>query len=671
MNPISPQQVALDNSLVALEKRLKIEKCNARIEFNKPQREETYHDTLDALKLSPCYPAFLITTEVPEVYMHQFWNTIKKIKDTNAYQFKPNKRKFRVDTEQSTQIKCTSLGEHLLLSSTDFMFQASNREISSARKENMPYPRFTKVIMNHFISKDKTISMRNRINIHTVRNDTLLDIKDSKAYKTYLDFASGKATPMKARKFKKLASPSKKLYTPSVSVSKKKATTKANRGKGMDLLSEAALLEAAQLKKTLKKSKLETHKIHASGSGDGVGSQPKGNSDDDSNDDDDNDDASNDDDDDVDTDAGSDNEASDSKKTDSDEDENPNLNHVCTPDNFKFTDDDEEYEELYKDVNLRLKDTKHEEEGIGDVEMTDASRDDNTQQTTYEQVKDDEHVILTTVHDTQKTEVPLQSSSISSDFANQFLNLHNAPPVDNEVVSMMNVKVRHEEPSTQTPSLLIIPVTVILETSTTAAPTIPPTISPFTPLPQYTRLGDSIQEAFRSYTAEFEKKAQAKRKRYINLEVSEFATPVIQSTINESLENVILATSSSQPKSTYMTAASFTEFELKKILLDKMQKSKSYRAAQEHRDLYDALSISSKGTKSQPKSSGKSAQAEESVFETVDTEMPHNQGSDLGNTDDQSNVKATSKFDWFKKPERPPTPDPDWNAKKSIDFRPP
>ncbi|GKG49764.1 hypothetical protein Tco_0518538, partial [Tanacetum coccineum] len=37
------------------------------------------------------------------------------------------------------------------------------------------------------------------------------DIKDSKAYKTYLDFATGKATPKKARKFKKVASPSRKL----------------------------------------------------------------------------------------------------------------------------------------------------------------------------------------------------------------------------------------------------------------------------------------------------------------------------------------------------------------------------------------------------------------------------------------------------------------------------
>ncbi|GKE03079.1 hypothetical protein Tco_1391062 [Tanacetum coccineum] len=33
----------------------------------------------------------------------------------------------------------------------------------------------------------------------------------------------------------------------------------------------------------------------------------------------------------------------------------------------------------------------------------------------------------------------------------------------------------------------------------------------------------------------------------------------------------------------------------------------------------------------------------------------------MGNTDDQPNVEAASKYDWFKKPERPSTPDSDWN----------
>ncbi|GKG42123.1 hypothetical protein Tco_0473874, partial [Tanacetum coccineum] len=63
---------------------------------------------------------------------------------------------------------------------------------------------------------------------------------------------------------------------------------------------------------------------------------------------------------------------------------------------------------------------------------------------------------------------------------------------------------------------------------------------------------------------------------------------------------------------------------------------------------------SSKGTsKSQPKSTAKSAQAEETVFQARDTQEPQNQGQDMGNTDDQPKVKATPKHDWFKKPERP------------------
>ncbi|GJZ46301.1 hypothetical protein Tco_0593897 [Tanacetum coccineum] len=241
-----------------------------------------------------------------------------------------------------------------------------------------------------------------------------------------------------------------------------------------------------------------------------------------------------------------------------------------------------------------------------------------------------------------------------------------------------------------------------------------------------TRLEDSIKKSFRSYTTEFEKKAKDERKRYIDLveksvkeiikdevksqlpqilpkEISDFATPVIQSTINESLENIVLAKSSSQPQSTYEAAASLAEFELKKILLDKLEKSKLYRAAEQHRDLYDALrgredkdkdedplagsdqglkkrktskdaeppkgskskesrSSSSKGTKSQPKTFGKSVQAVELVFEIADTKMPQDQGDDLGNTEDQPNVEEASKHD------RPPQT---WISKIAKAGKPP
>ncbi|GJZ51485.1 hypothetical protein Tco_0606000, partial [Tanacetum coccineum] len=125
INPVVAQQVALENALVAPKKRVKIEKCNMRIEFNKPQREPTYQVILDVLRLSPYYLAFLITAEVPEIYMHQFWNTIKKIKDTDAYQFKLDKQKFRIDTEVFREI----LQICARLPNQDFVEPPSNEEI--------------------------------------------------------------------------------------------------------------------------------------------------------------------------------------------------------------------------------------------------------------------------------------------------------------------------------------------------------------------------------------------------------------------------------------------------------------------------------------------------------------------------------------------------------------
>ncbi|GJU76503.1 hypothetical protein Tco_1273573 [Tanacetum coccineum] len=72
-------------------------------------------------------------------------------------------------------------------------------------------------------------------------------------------------------------------------------------------------------------------------------------------------------------------------------------------------------------------------------------------------------------------------------------------------------------------------------------------------------------------------------------EVSNFAPPVIKKLIKELRDEVTLAKVSSQPQSTYEAASTLTEFELKKILLDKMEKSESYLTAPEHRDCYDGL----------------------------------------------------------------------------------
>ncbi|GJY41974.1 hypothetical protein Tco_0429244 [Tanacetum coccineum] len=276
----------------------------------------------------------------------------------------------------------------------------------------------------------------------------------------------------------------------------------------------------------------------------------------------------------------------------------------------------------------------------------------------------------------------------------------------------------------------------------TPIPTTKPTTSSIPALPDFaslfgfdqrvSALEQELSQVKQSYTAEFEKKAQAEKEKYIDIveksvkeiikdevksqlpqillkEISDFATPVNQRMINESLENVVLAKSSSQPQSTYKAVASLTEdlydalvksYQLDKNLFNSYGKVYSLKRGREDKDkdedpparsdqglkkrktskdaepsrgskLKEFKSSSSKGSKSQSKSSGKSTQAEEPVFETADIEMPQDQGDDLGNTEDQPTVEEASKHDWFKKPERPLTPDRDWNVGKQIDFRPP
>ncbi|GKD68561.1 hypothetical protein Tco_1322651, partial [Tanacetum coccineum] len=120
--------------------------------------------------------------------------------------------------------------------------------------------------------------------------------------------------------------------------------------------------------------------------------------------------------------------------------------------------------------------------------------------------------------------------------------------------------------------------------------------------------------------------------------------------VKESLEDVVLAKESSQPQSSYEAVVTLIEFELKKILIDKMDKSESYLAAPEHRECYEGLIksydldktiFSTYGTKSQPKSSGKSIQSEELEFEVADSDMPQDQEENLEPTDHDWNVGKT------------------------------
>ncbi|GJX85998.1 hypothetical protein Tco_0336772 [Tanacetum coccineum] len=760
--------------MVPKKNRLDIGKCNGKIPHVLKPKEETFQVVLDALALTPCYPAFIITANVPKgcdfdalpseedtlSFLRDLGHigVINSLNDVVIDQMHQPWRTFAAIINRSLSGK-TSGFDKLCLSRAqilwgmyhqkyvdyvellweDFTYQIDNKVYK--KQEKMYYPRFTKVIIHHFLIQDKTLSWRNKIRMHTSKDDYLIntlrfvsrkeasqiygavlpecltspEMKESKAYKTYLGHATGVVPPKIARKFKK-ASPSKKdsivfKETPVKTKSTGKEKVDVSRGKGIDLLSEVALAKKAQLKEVRKKSLRDFHKTHPSGSGtvakkppsvekitptvtsEGTGDKPgvPDVTEDDSteseseswgNDEDDNNNEQESSNEGSEQENESEEQESDSEQDEESDDDNQEEEEVdqeneSKDDEIKSDEDkgmDDTTDQFDDDVDARLEEPtqtgKEVVQGEGaDVEMNEAQQGNENLETTQEQVVDDAHVTITT---TKKTKVPVTSFSRSSDLASKFLNFSDITHTDAEIVSPLDVHVHHEVPRTQAPTLLTIPI-----------------------LPK---------------------------------EVSNFASLVIEKLIKESRDEVTLAKVSSQAQSTYEVASILIEFELKKILLDKMDKSKSYLTAPEHRDCYDGLkksyaldkyffysydvyslkhgrkdkdkdedpsarsdrglkkrnlskdaepttspkmkdstSGSSKGTKSQPKSSGKSVQSEELVFEVANSDMSQDQEGNLGDNEDKPRNETTSRRDWFKKPTPPQEPtNPDWNIGKTT-----
>nr|GFA28657.1 hypothetical protein [Tanacetum cinerariifolium] len=302
--------------------------------------------------------------------------------------------------------------------------------------------------------------------------------------------------------------------------------------------------------------------------------------------------------------------------------------------------------QLYDDVDIRLNEPIDTDKGFVQEEGTDAAMTDVQQRNENPeilQIIEDAHVTLSTV--LQKTEVLVTSTSHSSDLAAKFLNfldiphidaeivspmdvhvyheVPNIPHIDTEIVSPMDVHVYHEVPSQQTPTLLTVHVSVIFDSSPVFSTIIPHSLPSFSPPPQQststppptteatnppsTLLDFASVFQFNIIVTTLEKEVFELKKDPLHTQVIDFVDDHLDARlgatkdefvnflsasltmVKESLKDAILAKESSQPQSSYEAAATLIEFELKKILIDKIDKSKSYLAALEHRECYEGL----------------------------------------------------------------------------------
>ncbi|GKA08847.1 hypothetical protein Tco_0688178 [Tanacetum coccineum] len=104
------KQAARDESLVSSNARVKISNARVKIGTNNLRMEEkTYQVALDIFKITLFYNAFLVSADVPEIYMQQFWFTIKKVQNSSSYQFVIDHKTCEIDADIFKKILDISL----------------------------------------------------------------------------------------------------------------------------------------------------------------------------------------------------------------------------------------------------------------------------------------------------------------------------------------------------------------------------------------------------------------------------------------------------------------------------------------------------------------------------------------------------------------------------------
>ncbi|GKA86621.1 hypothetical protein Tco_0808332 [Tanacetum coccineum] len=463
------QQIALDDALVAPTNRLtigKIQQHSIHFKMNNKKHIVNLEYFIEMLQICPKLPDQQfeeppfkeeILTLIRDLG-HS--GEIKVITDVNVNKLHQPWRSFVAVINKFLSSKSTGYGtvrlspaqilwgmyhkknvDYAYLLLEGFVYQVENKNIK--RSNEMYYPRFTKAIVNFFMTKDPSIPRRNRVNWHFARDDLMFTtikvvsrhedtqlygailpdelindvIKDSESYKEYYAFASEAKPPKTKASVKKKQARSNKTKTPptakdkrlntstkTAKPAKQKQPTKTSNAKGLTMLSEVALIEAKQKKLAKKRSLIQTHSSHACGLGanEATGGKPgvpdvptyeyddeqiswkSSDKEDDDDDNDDDDDADNQDDDGQD-----DNDlrvptpSHYESTNDEESDEVTQGGNVEGEELNEGTEEEEKVNELYKDVNVNL-------EGR-DTEMTDAQQ--NTIHGTH--ITEDTYVIMT------------------------------------------------------------------------------------------------------------------------------------------------------------------------------------------------------------------------------------------------------------------------------------
>nr|GEZ69405.1 hypothetical protein [Tanacetum cinerariifolium] len=379
------------------------------------------------------------------------------------------------------------------------------------------------------------------------------------------------------------------------------------------------------------------------------------------------------------------------------------LNYVPTNDDSNNVDEEECFridKELYGNVNDSLTDAKQDDRDEEDADMTDVAHVQNA-----------------------ITEVPPFSSShsISSIYTSAFLNLENLQYTKTEVVSMLDINVQHKVLRTSkflTILFSVIPKHIVFNPSETVTTSLTKTIisllsSLFPTLPQSAPIPTPTNtKATISTTTILESEtpnAIHLRLSYLEKEVtwlknvdhsSELLSTIKSKVPNAFKEYLRTSLDDAYHKDDDAMDEGIAE-KLKKRKPDdadqdkgptvgsgrglkRQRTSKGTKTSKNTSILKDSFKGKSPSTFSKSSKFGKSIkdQVEEPIFvqdfdyanhddvEFDNTDMPIDQGEDLGKTNEQPNDEDVPNIDWYKKSRSDTSPNPEWNEGKLVDDGP-
>ncbi|GJY27060.1 hypothetical protein Tco_0401786 [Tanacetum coccineum] len=393
-------------------------------------------------------------------------------------------------------------------------------------------------------------------------------------------------------------------------------------------------------------------------------------------------------------------------------------NELGSESDQEVNEEDEDDEEEMKDELVKTPSNESDDED--EIKITDKAEVDTDKEFVQEEG--------TNAAMTNEMMGPVTRSSHSSDLADKFLNFSDIPHTDAKIVfSSMVFTSIFEVPARDTKychwflvlSLIlhqysphlqhhVYPSTPYLQQSTSTPLQTTEATNPPSTLPDF-----AVVFQFNKRVATLEKEVVELKKDPLHTQVTALVDDHLDTRLGATKEEFMnfLSASLTARITKHIknqlpqilpeeAAAMLTKFELKKILIYKMDKSESYLAAPEHIYCYEGLiksydldktilstygkvyslkrsqkdkdkdedpsAGSDQGLKKRKASKDTESTKEDPEFKVADSDMPTRSRRELGKERIGTQEKVASKRNWFTKPTQPKEPiDPDWNVDKT------